>query len=269
VTVMPTQDPPQEVTTWDARMTTLQGEWVANSKSISWMLHLMQSTAPVDADTARVIQGGLVKNSAEGAEVERHRQFVANAFPDRMQRASVVSRHLHKDIPGLQAALERIGFVMQQANEQQTEILGSMMVGHTETILEAVAGLSAKMVVLTEKVEQSQFSWAGHASIPPSTMQIQHSADSHGFSGLVDEENTDSFSIFVDEENADCSSGFTDTDGDVLPGKYTDFCMTGEDVHGFYDVPPLAYDPINSSSRITLPVSPRKPAVLKMILHWA
>jgi hypothetical protein len=43
VTAMPTQDPPQEVTTWDARMTTLQGEWVANSKSISWMLHLRRA----------------------------------------------------------------------------------------------------------------------------------------------------------------------------------------------------------------------------------
>jgi len=196
-------------------MTTLQGEWVANSKSISWMLHLMQSTPPVDADTRRAIEGGLVKNSAEGAEVEKHRQFVAAAFPDRKQRASKVSRHLHEEIPALQAALERIGFVMQQANEQQTEILGSMMLGHTDTILEAVAGLTAKMVVLTEKVEQSQFSRAGHALIAPSTMQISHSADSHGFSGLVD------------EENAESSSGFTDTDGDVLPGKYTDFCMTG------------------------------------------
>ena len=129
MTATPTQDFRKEVKAWDSRMATLQGEFVANSKSIAWMLELMQRTAPVDAETTQAIQGGIAKNLSEGAEVEQHRQFVADAMPHRQQRASVVSDHLQNDIPRLQAVLERIGFVITEANQQQTQILGTMMGG--------------------------------------------------------------------------------------------------------------------------------------------
>jgi hypothetical protein len=127
----PTESVQEQHKAWLERMTTVLGEFCANSKSIAWMLELMQRQDAVDSETTRAIREGLAQNLEEGAEVEKHRQFIQSAFPERQQRASVVSNHLQNDIPGLQAVLERMGFVvaaaMTAANEQQTANLAWMV----------------------------------------------------------------------------------------------------------------------------------------------
>jgi hypothetical protein len=87
----PTESVQEQHTAWLERMTTVLGEFCANSKSIAWMLELMQRKDAVDAETTRAIQQGLAQNLEEGAQVEKHRQFIQSAFPERQQRASVVS----------------------------------------------------------------------------------------------------------------------------------------------------------------------------------
>ena len=72
-----------ETETWDTRMTTLEGEFVANSKFIVWLLKLMQSTSPVDAETRDVIRADVAKNLSDTRHVEDTRKFVAELMPHR------------------------------------------------------------------------------------------------------------------------------------------------------------------------------------------
>jgi len=48
------------IKTWDARMTTLEGEFVTNSKFIDWLIRLMMSSSP-DTDTDEVIRAAVLK----------------------------------------------------------------------------------------------------------------------------------------------------------------------------------------------------------------
>jgi hypothetical protein len=64
-------------------MTTLEGEFVANSKFIVWLLKLMQSTSSVDAETRDAIRADVAKNLSDTRHVEDTRKFVAELMPHR------------------------------------------------------------------------------------------------------------------------------------------------------------------------------------------
>ena len=155
-------------------MTTLQGEFVTNSKSIAWLLRVMQRTSPVDADTTQVIQGGLAKNLSDDTQVQEHRQFVVDAIPHSQQRVSVVSDHLQNDIPRLQVDLESIGFVITEANKQQTQILGTILDDHTDTIMQSIAGLTTMVGELPEKIQLAKCVGGNADRQPHSDSDSQH-----------------------------------------------------------------------------------------------
>jgi hypothetical protein len=88
-------------------MTTLEGEFVTNSKFIDWLIRLMMSSSP-DTDTDEVIRAAVLKALSDAAHVKATRQFVADQMPHRQQRASVVSIHLEQELPRLEADIESI-----------------------------------------------------------------------------------------------------------------------------------------------------------------
>ena len=88
-----------EIDTWDARMTTLQGEFVTNSKFIVWLLKVMKSTSPVDVETTDKIRADVAKNLSDDRHVKDTRKFVAELMPHRQQCSSVVSHHLDHEVP--------------------------------------------------------------------------------------------------------------------------------------------------------------------------
>ena len=125
----------KQIKTWDARMTTLEGEFVIASQSIEWLIRFMMSGSP-DAETDAVIRAAVLKALSDAAHVKATRQFVADHMPHRKQRASVVSIHLEQQLPRLQADIDSIRCVVTAVNQEQTEKLGSMLDGHTTTILQ-------------------------------------------------------------------------------------------------------------------------------------
>ena len=92
----------EKIKAWDERMTTLQGDFVANSKFIVFLLKDMKGTSP-DAETDEVIRAAVAKNLSNTRHVGDTRKFVAEQIPHSQQRSSVVSDHLEHDLHRLQS----------------------------------------------------------------------------------------------------------------------------------------------------------------------
>ncbi len=192
----------------------------------------------------------------EGAEVEKHRQFIQSAFPQRQQRASVVSDHLQNDIPGLQAVLERMGFVvaaaMTAANEQQTTILETIMDGNTNKILKGIADLATSVADLQGKHDLAPCFGGtdGNAFATPTSPAVQSAAWSPTGIRLSSAQHNmtkeDRWKDFFTQEGNEgleasswqhnpqsyCGLGDVFTDYDYR----TDIPMTEVDIDDFYDI---------------------------------
>jgi hypothetical protein len=150
----PTESVQEQHKAWLERMTTVLGEFCANSKSIAWMLELMQRKDAVDAETTRAIREGLAQNLEEGAEVEKHRQFIQSAFPERQQRASVVSNLEARDEGLLQ---QRVGRPEMRGYYNNGETLVAESVSLSSTTFERLSecqGPSATSICLVRSQDQ-------------------------------------------------------------------------------------------------------------------
>ena len=100
---------------------------------------LWNTTRPPDTETDEAIRAAVAKNLSDDRHVADTRMFVAEQMPHRQQCSSVVSDHLERDLPRLQADLDSIRIVFTEANQQQTQILAAMLGGHTDTIMQCLA----------------------------------------------------------------------------------------------------------------------------------
>jgi len=135
-------------------MTELQGNYLTNSVFVVWLLQLMESTYPVDANTAAATSAAVAKNLSDAAYMQDTRRFVAERMPNKKQRACALSHQLDCVVPGLQATLDTIRSAVTQANEAQTEVLGTKLEGFEERLMAKLDGIQESVTAKVDGVEE-------------------------------------------------------------------------------------------------------------------
>jgi len=165
-------------------MTGLQDNYLANSILIVWLLKLMESTYPVDANTAAAISAAVTKNLSDAAYVKDTRRHVLELMPNKKQRSCALSHQLDSVVPGLQASLDSIRSPMTQVNEAQTQVPGTKLEGIEERVMAKLEGIEQRVMAKVDGAFERR-------TVPPDALSRHEDVPQVFFLQCMHDENGD------------------------------------------------------------------------------